>query len=63
MLVPTFTLPFIIFLFNVVKPDMFNDDMHVETLFKIAFPEIFKVDINVEGLLKEMLEGGFNIES
>jgi len=36
--------------------------MHVEALFKVAFPEIFKVDINVDGLLKEMVEGGFNIE-
>jgi hypothetical protein len=47
---------------NVVIPDTFNDDMHVETLFKVAFPEIFKVDINVEGLLKLIVEGGFNIE-
>ncbi len=47
---------------NVVVPDTFNDDKHVEALFKVAFPDIFNFDINVEGLLKLTNEGGFNIE-
>ena len=47
MVDPIFTLPLIIFLFNVVKPDTFNDETAVIALFKVVDDETFKIPEHV----------------
>ena len=34
-------------MFNVVLPDIFNDDVHVVTLFNVVLPDIFNDDVHV----------------
>jgi hypothetical protein len=47
-------------LFNVVLPDIFNDDVHVVTLFNVVLPDIFNDDVHVVTLFNVVLPDIFN---